>query len=128
MLTTRCSSRVLKHISRSSLTKQVAPKSTVVAGVLPPSDNDGRKEKQASFSNLISFASPESDFCSPHVLVKLARADFDQLREVSTETKGQAATEWSGTLSFSSPESDFTSNSEGKYLERLFRSIYLSEI
>lgn len=116
MLIAQHSARILKQIARSTLTKRIAPKSTIAVDHFSSSGDRNRgmakeDEDKPMFSNTISWGSPESDFCTSHVLIKSQFTDLDdnQYRIDSVDTK-----EWSGSLSFSSPESDFTSSIDGK--------------
>lgn len=116
MLISRHSPRLLKQIARSTLTKRVAPKSTLAVDHFSSSGDRDRgmskeNKEKPMYSNTISWGSPESDFCTSHVLIKSQFTDLDdnQYRVDSDDIK-----EWSGSLSFSSPESDFTSSIDGK--------------
>lgn len=96
MFATKDATRLLTQLSRSALRTKVAPKSARTV---------------TTFSNTISFASPDSDFSTSHVLIKSAHTDFDYQRkeEVQNDRAHSVDREWTGALSFSSPESDFTS-------------------
>jgi len=85
---------------------KASPKSTIAF------DNDNLRgtSQQHEFANTLSFASPESDFTTSHVLVKSMCQDLDAgaaykgMNQIENQSK-----EWSKTLSFASPESDFSS-------------------
>lgn len=101
MFATKDATRLLTQLSRSALRTKVAPTSARTV---------------TSFSNTISFASPDSDFSTSHVLIKSTHTDFDYQRREEIQNDNDRAqsvdTEWTGALLFSSPESDFTSGDQ----------------
>ncbi len=75
--------------------------------------NNDDEGSHVSFSNTISFSSPESDFSTSHILIKSQYTDLDYEHTKDTqhvEDQYSSESDFSGTLSFASPESDFTSS------------------
>ena len=120
------SSRILKQLTRLTLSKRIAPKSTLSTDhhLSSSSKVNSRTEESQSFSKTISFASAESDFCASHLLIKSPRVDYDVHRDDDNETKTEIqeakdkffqhlqsnSHEWNNnaySLSFASPETDF---------------------
>lgn len=111
-------SNCLQQIRRSTVRTNVAKKSTSAINIDQKLVNKDEEaiDHNTAFSNTISFSSPESDFCTPHILIKSNFKDLDNedvihstAKEVPAETA--SVPDFSGTLSFTSPESDFTSGS-----------------
>ena len=110
-------SNCLNQIRISTVRTNVAKKSTSAINVDQKLVNkdEAETEHSTAFSNTISFSSPESDFCTPHLLIKSNFKDLDNedvihsTPEVPSETTSEPV--FSGTFSFTSPESDFISGS-----------------
>mmetsp|Transcript_13489 Transcript_13489/g.17042 ORF Transcript_13489/g.17042 Transcript_13489/m.17042 type:complete len:377 (-) Transcript_13489:119-1249(-) len=119
MLIAKDASRVaLQQFKRSAFGRRsvrLAPKSTAAFGC---ASSDQQAEEvhveKSTFSNTISFSSPESDFSTSHLLIKSQYTDLDYAHKEETMNESQennSQANWSGAFSFSSPESDFTSGS-----------------
>ncbi len=117
MFTAKDASRVaLRQFGRFTFGRRsAAPKSTIAVGSVS-SEPERQSEEgvdKPSYSDTISFASPESDFSTSHILIKSQFTDLDYEHKEETKNENHQEiswwTEWSGSLSFSSPESDFTS-------------------
>ncbi len=116
---TKGASTYLKQIGRATATGRVganvAKKST--SSVSMDHNNFSDKEdsvENTAFSNTISFSSPESDFCTPHMVLKSNFVDLENYsneNDASVETAQRPEPTYSGQLSFTSPEADFTSGS-----------------
>lgn len=116
MLAAKDTSRVLTKLSSrfALLRTKAAPKSTVSFDHASSStDNNYPEEsfKQATYSDSLSWSSPESDFCSSHLGLKSTYTDFDVEHKVEENQSEVTDNSWSGMFSFASPESDFTSGS-----------------
>jgi PAS domain S-box-containing protein len=105
------STQLLRKLARKSpCLSATAPKSTVAAGTTGTGSNQyedaitNQSSAEKRYSNTLSFASPESDFSTSHILMKSQYTDFDYAVDANAEVDK----DWSGALSYSSPESDFT--------------------
>jgi putative hemolysin len=68
----------------------------------------------AAWSNTMSFASPESDFCDGS-----QGRSFSTIAAASIASSSHNGSAWSNTMSFASPESDFCDSSHGQSFSTL---------
>lgn len=88
---------------RPQIPKAMRQRSATLFRGISTASESSRHKKSSSWTNSLSFASPESDFVSfPEMTMS----------RISSVTSGPT---WSKTLSFASPESDFVSASKFKH-------------
>jgi PAS domain-containing protein len=94
---------LLSKYSRSTILKKVSKTASLaMVTVLRPLGHQSEESSRSEWSETMSYASPESDFCASNIFSESTRLGDSHI--------------WSESLSFTSPESDFvgTQAREGK--------------